>query len=735
MTRETFKALFAARWGSPGLAALLVAVVSLFVTAGVPSGAEGQDHPLHEGDPSLGLAIGKESRFSKPVSFVGEVWMVEAHDSAGNHPFLKLLVTEDERRFGLYGDRAESLRLGSRVRVSGRLAREAADFEAAVRGDILLDEVTVLENPSGNRTGVEPRVERAGKQGFIAAFLSWPGSGPSNFTAVGESVSGLTEWSEQASGGVFSWDPAIAVNVALDRPLAPCGADGSAPIDAWVFAVRRALIDKGYDIEDDFRGLGIAMPEGASICRQGGETAYAFYSAGCNWMQYSLCGLSIYSARYSTSLDVFAHELGHNLGLPHANSAPCLSGGTPVVLGYGGQTECRSQEYLDYLDPMGISYLRSWTNYFNPVYSDALGWIPSREIERVPRGQPTDREVALAPFSAFGKKRVATVGLPAVQGPSGPQFPGRIYIDYRTRTGLDSMLWDDGAAGRWFCPDGASDAVYLRLAPSGAGRQLIGLGTPPYGAPIDDSFLLDMVPSTSPAHSWQWICDAGLQPGDSWQDPTGKLEVEFLSRSSDLSSATVRIKTDDAEAGSAALKVGVSGDGKGKVTSDDDQINCGPTCSATFVQDTVVTLNAAPERGSRFKSWSGDCVGIRPVCKVDMTAARNVRAEFETLPPPDIDLSSIQLSPANLKVKAGKKAQLTVQVTNNGLDGGQAKVALSSSSSGKATVPASVSFKVPGESSATKSFTVTTKKKQKGKVTITAKLGSQTARASLALAR
>ena len=237
MTRETFKALFAARWGSPGLAALLVAVVSLFVTAGVPSGAEGQDHPLHEGDPSLGLAIGKESRFSKPVSFVGEVWMVESHDPAGNHPFLKLLVTEDERRFGLYGERAESLKLGSRVRVSGRLAREAADFEAAVRGDILVDQVTVLENPSGNRTGVEPRVERSGKQGFIVAYLSWPGSGRSAYESHESSLSGLTNWSEKASGGVFNWDPVVAVDVQLNEPLAACG-NGAQPVDAWVATVR-----------------------------------------------------------------------------------------------------------------------------------------------------------------------------------------------------------------------------------------------------------------------------------------------------------------------------------------------------------------------------------------------------------------------------------------------------------------------------------------------------------------
>ncbi len=79
------------------------------------------------------------------------------------------------------------------------------------------------------------------------------------------------------------------------------------------------------------------------------------------------------------------------------------------------------------------------------------------------------------------------------------------------------------------------------------------------------------------------------------------------------------------------LSVTKSGAGNGTVTSAPAGINCGATCSASFDHGTEVTLSASPAAGSEFKGWSGACVGTGS-CKVAMSAAKSVGAEFAPVP-------------------------------------------------------------------------------------------------------
>ena len=79
---------------------------------------------------------------------------------------------------------------------------------------------------------------------------------------------------------------------------------------------------------------------------------------------------------------------------------------------------------------------------------------------------------------------------------------------------------------------------------------------------------------------------------------------------------------------SHALTVIKTGTGTGTVTSTPPGINCGPTCSYNFDEDTLVTLTAAPAAGSTFSGWSGACTGTG-TCQVMMDAAKSVTASFE----------------------------------------------------------------------------------------------------------
>ena len=67
--------------------------------------------------------------------------------------------------------------------------------------------------------------------------------------------------------------------------------------------------------------------------------------------------------------------------------------------------------------------------------------------------------------------------------------------------------------------------------------------------------------------------------------------------------------------------------GGGSVKSSPDGIDCGTTCSASYVSGTAVTLTATPDANSTFTGWSGDCTGTGP-CVVPMSVARSVKATF-----------------------------------------------------------------------------------------------------------
>jgi hypothetical protein len=70
------------------------------------------------------------------------------------------------------------------------------------------------------------------------------------------------------------------------------------------------------------------------------------------------------------------------------------------------------------------------------------------------------------------------------------------------------------------------------------------------------------------------------------------------------------------------------GDGIGTVTSAPAGINCGPTCSASFVSDSAVTMTATPGADSIFTGFTG-CDSVSGAsCTVSMTNPRTVTAIF-----------------------------------------------------------------------------------------------------------
>ncbi len=79
-----------------------------------------------------------------------------------------------------------------------------------------------------------------------------------------------------------------------------------------------------------------------------------------------------------------------------------------------------------------------------------------------------------------------------------------------------------------------------------------------------------------------------------------------------------------------ALSVTKSGTGAGAVTSSPAGINCSSgTCTASFAQNSSVTLSAAAGSGAAFAGWSGACTGTSSTCVVAMSAAKSTTATFD----------------------------------------------------------------------------------------------------------
>lgn len=82
-----------------------------------------------------------------------------------------------------------------------------------------------------------------------------------------------------------------------------------------------------------------------------------------------------------TTPAVWAHELGHNMGLPHANSCTMnyantlLSGKVNLRPSY--LSKCQHVEYGNYLDVMGFSDL---SNGYNVDYLNRIGWLGNSQV-------------------------------------------------------------------------------------------------------------------------------------------------------------------------------------------------------------------------------------------------------------------------------------------------------------------------------------------------------------------
>ncbi|GGK21578.1 hypothetical protein GCM10010124_12600 [Pilimelia terevasa] len=222
-------------------------------------------------------------------------------------------------------------------------------------------------------------------------------------------------------------------------------------------------------------------------------------TVGAGWGSYGMIWLNSYA-----DVRVFAHELGHNLGLHHSGGLRCTAGGLPVTQ----SDSCTVAAYDDPWDIMGSSpYGR--VGHLSTARLAQLGVLPPAAQEYVTAGA----QVRLAPVGA-------ATGVRHVVVPVGDLT---YHLEYRTPTGLDD--WTDDR--QYLGGGGGHGAAYP------GGGLVVRRTDAALPSPEDEMYaVLDFHPL--------WSADVrGLGAGEFWVSADGA--VGFRVDAADPTGATISV--------------------------------------------------------------------------------------------------------------------------------------------------------------------------------------------------
>jgi hypothetical protein len=164
------------------------------------------------------------------------------------------------------------------------------------------------------------------------------------------------------------------------------------------------------------------------------HVSYAFpFVTACSWGGMGqVGGTTTWINGYPAQLFITAHEIGHNLGMTHAQATYCIDANKVIV---AQSDNCTVYEYGDAFDVMGQTQGARHVAGFRKLY---LGSIPATNIVTATTGEYT-----LAPIEKV------TTEKQVVRIPKDYDSTGKVttyyYIDFRQPSGYDSYLSTDNA--------------------------------------------------------------------------------------------------------------------------------------------------------------------------------------------------------------------------------------------------------------------------------------------------
>ncbi len=199
---------------------------------------------------------------------------------------------------------------------------------------------------------------------------------------------------------------------------------------------------------------------------------------------------------------IWAHELGHNMGLPHANA--CNAGVTLTYL-----KSCEEVEYGDVTSTMGMG---GPSGYYSPTFLASIGWLPS-----------VNRAIWAGTSATYTLNRpdrfdlgVTAINIPATDG-----------------TVADNSYWvqyNPNALTYVNDPNRpVQGGLVITFEPSKEfAEHRISLGGI-LGSPTSTSYLCDLTPPTSVLNGIDYATDPRLSPLHSWTDPRNRFKITLAS--------------------------------------------------------------------------------------------------------------------------------------------------------------------------------------------------------------
>lgn len=209
---------------------------------------------------------------------------------------------------------------------------------------------------------------------------------------------------------------------------------------------------------------------------------------------------------------VWAHELGHNLGFPHANS--CNAG---VPLTY--LTTCTDVEYGNNADVMGSSNL---TSFFSPTFLVSASFLPATN---------TATWTGVSSTYTLVRGDRTDLGITAVRIPASSVAAG------------DNSFWLQynpnriGQVGSAASP--VNGGVAITMEPSASFVQNSIAADNVVGLSKSTAYICDLTAPTSDLAAKDVTTDPRLTAGSSWTDPRDRFTVTLLSV--DGTTAVVRV--------------------------------------------------------------------------------------------------------------------------------------------------------------------------------------------------
>ena len=210
---------------------------------------------------------------------------------------------------------------------------------------------------------------------------------------------------------------------------------------------------------------------------------------------------------------IWAHELGHNMGFPHANV--CNAGVTLTYL-----KACEEVEYGDVTGTMGMG---GPSGFYAPTFLASIGWLPSANRAEW-NGTAATYTVNRPDRSDLG---VTAISIPATDGTVGDN---KFWVQYNPN--VLTYVTDPNRptnGGLVITYEPSKEFSEHRISLDGV-----------LGAQSSSSYLCDLTPPTATLNGIDYATDPRLLPLHSWTDPRNRFEITLAD--ADGTSATVRVE-------------------------------------------------------------------------------------------------------------------------------------------------------------------------------------------------